>query len=79
MGSKHATVLARARRAHEKSPMDEFLLRIGGDEIVIARCAFCTFTATGAVVERVVLEPGDVERLAGEMRPPYDAAIIVGA
>lgn len=31
------------------------------------------------VVERAVLEPADVERLAAEMRPPYDAAIIVGA
>lgn len=26
-----------------------------------------------------MLEPADVERLAAEMRPPYDAAVIVGA
>jgi integrase len=31
------------------------------------------------VVESVALEPGDVDRLAGEMRPPYDAAVLVGA
>lgn len=31
------------------------------------------------VVERVVLEPGDVEELAAEMRPPHDAAVIVAA
>jgi len=31
------------------------------------------------VVERAVLEPGDVERLACEMTHPYDVAIIVGA
>jgi integrase len=31
------------------------------------------------VVERIVLEPADIERLASEMRPPYDAAILVGA
>ncbi|MEO5576724.1 MAG: site-specific integrase [Gaiellaceae bacterium] len=31
------------------------------------------------VVERAVLEPGDVERLAREMTHPYDVAIIVGA
>jgi integrase len=31
------------------------------------------------VIERVVLEPAEVERLAAEMRPPYDAAVIVGA
>lgn len=31
------------------------------------------------VIEGVVLEPADVERLATEMRPPYDTAVIVGA
>ena len=31
------------------------------------------------VIERVVLEPAEVERLAAEMRPPYDVAVIVGA
>ncbi len=31
------------------------------------------------VVERAVLEPGDLERLAGEMTHPYDVAIVVGA
>jgi len=31
------------------------------------------------VVERAVLEPGDVDRLAFEMTHPYDVAIIVGA
>jgi integrase len=32
-----------------------------------------------AVVERVVLEPGDVEQLAAEMRHPHNVAAIVGA
>jgi integrase len=32
------------------------------------------------VIERVVLEPADVDRLAAEMRsPPYDVAVTVGA
>ncbi len=31
------------------------------------------------VVERQALEPVEVERLAGEMRSPYDVAVIVGA
>jgi len=32
-----------------------------------------------SVIERVVLEPADVDRLAAEMRSPYDVAVIVGA
>jgi len=32
-----------------------------------------------SVLERVALEPADVEKLAGEMRSPYDVAIVVGA
>jgi integrase len=35
--------------------------------------------ARPAVVERAALEPADVDRLAGELRSPYDVAIIVGA
>jgi integrase len=31
------------------------------------------------VIERVVLEPADVDRLAAELRSPYDVAVIVGA
>lgn len=31
------------------------------------------------VVERVVLEPEEVEVIAGELRSPYDVAVIVGA
>ena len=31
------------------------------------------------VIERTVLEPGDVDRLAGEMRSPFDVAVIVSA
>jgi len=32
-----------------------------------------------AVLERIALEPSDVDKLAGEMRSPYDVAIVVGA
>ncbi|MBA3402305.1 MAG: site-specific integrase [Actinobacteria bacterium] len=31
------------------------------------------------VVERIALEPSDVDKLAGEMRTPYDVALVVGA
>ncbi|HSF60805.1 MAG TPA: hypothetical protein VLA69_03865 [Gaiellaceae bacterium] len=31
------------------------------------------------VVERLVLEPKDVEVIAGELRSPHDVAVIVGA
>ena len=31
------------------------------------------------VVERIALVPADVDRLAGELRSPYDVAIVVGA
>jgi len=31
------------------------------------------------VVERIALEPADVDNLAGEMRSPYDVAVLVGA
>jgi integrase len=31
------------------------------------------------VIERSVLEPDDVDRLAGEMRSPFDVAVLVGA
>jgi hypothetical protein len=63
---KNATVLARARRARDKSPMEEFLQRIRGAESVVERCAYCDFTVSARLEQT---RQASTEHVCGRPKP----------